>query len=159
MNWSLFLSFCFFNLLNVIIQTVKSIATIKCGKTMAAAVNALAYGLYTYIIILTNADLNLFIKMAVVAGANFIGVWCVKYFEEKGRKDKMWKVEMAIPNGKEVAAFEELDHAKIPFNWCNRGGWTIFNCYCMEQKDTAKVVEIAKTAGGKFSAYESKQTF
>lgn len=156
---SLFVSFCFFNLLNVIIQTVKSIATIKCGKTIAAAVNALAYGLYTYIIILTNADLNLFVKMGVVAGANFVGVWVVKWFEERSRKDKMWKVEMAIPYDKEVDAYSNLIDAGIPFNHLTHGKWTIFNCYCMEQKDTQMVVDMAKLLGGKLSAYESKMAF
>ena len=44
----LLILFIVMNILNVIIQTIKSIATIKCGKTVAALVNALAYGLYTY---------------------------------------------------------------------------------------------------------------
>ena len=35
--------FIVLNVLNVIIQTVKSICTIKCGKLMASFVNALAY--------------------------------------------------------------------------------------------------------------------
>ena len=44
--------FIILNIVNVIIQTVKSIATIKCGKYMAAFVNAVAYGLYTVVVIL-----------------------------------------------------------------------------------------------------------
>mgnify|MGYP006923286367 CR=1 FL=1 len=80
--------FIVMNVLNVIIQTIKSIATIKCGKTAAAAINALAYGLYTYIIVLTNCDLPLLAKCLIVAGANFVGVWVVKYFEEKARKQE-----------------------------------------------------------------------
>ena len=78
------------NILNVVIQTIKSIATIKCGKTAAALINALAYGLYTYIVVLTMCDLPLLAKCLIVAGCNFVGVWVVKYFEEKARKDKLW---------------------------------------------------------------------
>ena len=84
------------NELNVIIQTVKSICTIKCGKTVAAIVNAVAYGLYTYIIVLTNCDLPLLAKCLIVASANFVGVWVVKFFEEKARKDKLWKIEATV---------------------------------------------------------------
>ena len=40
--------FIVLTILNVVIQTIKSIATIKCGKWAAALVNAVAYGLYTY---------------------------------------------------------------------------------------------------------------
>ena len=46
-------SYIVFNILNVIIQTIKSIVTIKCNKWIAAIVNAIAYGLYTYIVVLT----------------------------------------------------------------------------------------------------------
>ena len=42
MNEKLFITFCILNIANVIIQTVKSIATIKCKKTMAAIINAIA---------------------------------------------------------------------------------------------------------------------
>ena len=45
------ISYVLFNVLNVIIQTIKSIVTIKCNKYIASIVNAVAYGLYTYIII------------------------------------------------------------------------------------------------------------
>ena len=43
MDTKLLIIFIVLNVVNVIIQTVKSIATIKCGKTMAALVNAIAY--------------------------------------------------------------------------------------------------------------------
>ena len=45
------ISYVVFNVLNVIIQTVKSIVTIKCNKWVASIVNAIAYGLYTYIVV------------------------------------------------------------------------------------------------------------
>ena len=50
--------FVVMNVLNVIIQTIKSIATIKCGKTVASLVNAIAYGLYTYVIFFTSESLT-----------------------------------------------------------------------------------------------------
>ena len=48
---SLLTTFILLNILNVIIQTVKSLATVKCGKTVAALVNAVAYGLYTIVVV------------------------------------------------------------------------------------------------------------
>ena len=98
MTKQLLILFIVFNILNVIIQTIKSIATIKCGKAVAAIINAVAYGLYTYIVVLTMCDLPLLWKCFIVAGCNFVGVFTVKWFEEKARKDKLWKVELTIPN-------------------------------------------------------------
>ena len=155
---NLLVTFVIFNVLNVIIQTVKSIATIKCNKWVASLVNAIAYGLYTYIVVLTVCELSLWIKVLVVALANLVGVFVVKLIEEKSRKDKLWKVEMAIPQpfGEFIARAMEENYPNIPFNYQDLGKWTVFNCYCNEQKDTKICIDIAKNYNGKISAYESK---
>ena len=144
------------NLLNVVIQTVKSIATIKCGKWGASIINALAYGFYTYIVVLTVCDLPLIFKCLVVAVANLVGVFIVKLFEEKARKDKLWKVEIACL----YAYVDELQgyftEYNIPYNYQWVGKWCMFNCYCMTQEDTQIVKDIALKRECKISAYESK---
>lgn len=159
MNSTLILTFIFFNILNVVIQTVKSIATIKCGKTMAAIVNAVAYGLYTYIIVLTNCDLPMWIKVIVVALANLVGVFVVKYVEEKKRKDRLWKVELAVPFRNATTAENLIRENKISYNAVIVGDWVMFNTYCENQKQSSKMAEISKVVGGKISAYESKAVF
>lgn len=144
------------NILNVIIQTVKSIATIKCGKGTAAIINAVAYGLYTYIVVLMVCELPILVKCLIVGGANLVGVWLVKYFEEKGRKDKLWKLEIAIPKQYGVATNTYLNEKEIPHNYTSVGKWIMFNCYCSTQADTKATISIAKKYNGKVSAYESK---
>ena len=151
---NLLVTFVIFNVLNVIIQTVKSIATIKCNKWVASLVNAIAYGLYTYIVVLTVCELSLWIKVLVVALANLVGVFVVKLIEEKSRKDKMWKVEIAIPNKHFCKVDFEL--CEIPHNYQELGGWYVFNCYCDTQADTQFCIDLAKEYNGKYSAYESK---
>ncbi len=131
----LLILFIVMNIVNVVIQTVKSIATIKCGKTAAAIVNAVAYGLYTYIVVLTMCDLPLLAKCLIVAGANFVGVWVVKYFEEKARKDKLWKVECTIPafNAPYLIRLMNEEISTIPYNYIDIGKYYIFNFYCESQ--------------------------
>jgi uncharacterized protein YebE (UPF0316 family) len=153
---NLLATFVFFNILNVIIQTVKSIATIKCNKWVASLVNAVAYGLYTYIVVLTVCNLPLWVKMLVVALANLVGVFVVKLIEEKSRKDKLWKIEMAIPKEELELVKGMLNRKNIPFNYVEVGSWVMFNCYCNEQKDTAVCKSVTKNLRGKISAYESK---
>ena len=74
MSKELILIFIILNVLNVIIQTIKSLATIKCGKVGASIVNAIAFGLYTVVVVYTVCELPLWFKVVVVAVANFIGV-------------------------------------------------------------------------------------
>ena len=113
----LLILFVVLNIANVIIQTVKSIATIRCGKGVAAIVNAVAYGLYTIVTIYTLCDLPLFLKAGVVAVCNLIGVYVVKYFEEKARKDKLWKIEMTVRADKTEVLKRELDELDLPFKY------------------------------------------
>ena len=48
---NLLLLFIILNIINVVVQTAKSIITIKSGKIVASIVNAVAYGFYTVVLI------------------------------------------------------------------------------------------------------------
>lgn len=160
MNYQLLIIFTILTILNVIIQTVKSIATIKCGKIAASVINALAYGLYTYVVFFTASEgMSLHSKALITAGANLVGVYIVKYFEEKGRKDKLWKVELAVPQDKANATERCIIGYEIPYNSIRVGSWVMFNCYCDTQKQSSEMAKIAKDMGGKISAYESKPIY
>lgn len=153
----LLLLFIIMNILNVIIQTVKSIATIKCGKSVAAIVNAVAYGLYTYIVVLTMCDLPLLAKCLIVAAANFIGVFVVKYCEEKARKDKLWKVEATVLRGYKQELNSTLDQLSISHNYVdNVGKYTLFNIYCETQKESALAKSVLDKYKAKYFVSESK---
>jgi uncharacterized protein YebE (UPF0316 family) len=157
MNWELLWLFIVLNVLNVIIQTVKSIATIKCGKWSAAVVNAIAYGLYTIVVVYTVCDLNLWLKVAVVAVANLVGVYVVKLFEEKTRKDKLWKVEATIPYTLTSNLHHELEKNAIAHNYItNVGSYSIFNIYCPSQEVSIAVRSALEKVGAKYFVSESK---
>lgn len=157
MEMKLFVLFVIMNVVNVVIQTIKSIATIKCGKTAAAVVNALAYGLYTYIVVLTMCDLPLLAKCLVVAGANFVGVWVVKFFEEKARKDRLWKVEATVPTAMTSLVHSILDRNGISHNYVEGvGSYTIFNIYCPTQNESVLVRELLENGNIKYFVSESK---
>ena len=157
MEMKLLILFIVMNILNVLIQTIKSLATIKCGKTVAAVVNAIAYGLYTYIIVLTNCDLPMIWKCAIVASANFIGVWVVKFFEEKSRKAKLWKVEATVYEPYTDSLCKALKENDIPFNYIeNIGKWTIFNVYCETREQSANAKAVLDYHKAKYFVSESK---
>lgn len=152
----LLIVFIFANIANVIIQTVKSICTVKCGKGVAALVNAIAYGFYTYIIVLTNANLPLLYKCLIVAFCNLIGVYVVKYFEEKARKDKLWLVKITIPIENQEKVKKLLEIHNIPNTYYDLKKYFVFDCFCEKQKDTEKVLNICQKFNGKSFATENK---
>ena len=156
MEMKLLILFVVMNVVNVVIQTIKSIATIKCGKVAAAVVNAVAYGLYTYIVVLTMCDLPLLAKCLIVAGANFIGVYVVKYFEEKARKDKLWKVEATVPRDVAIDLVRKLKANDLPYNYVDIHKYYLFNVYCATQTESRVVKAILDQYGAKYFVSESK---
>ena len=154
---TLLLTFIILNILNVIIQTVKSIATIKCGKGAAALVNAVAYGLYTVVTVYMMCELDLWLKALIVALANLVGVYVVKYFEEKSRKDKLWKVEATVLRGWTKELHRELVKEEIPHNYLeNVGKYTLFNIFCETQTQSAKAKIILDSYEAKYFVSETK---
>ena len=157
MDWNLFWIFVVLNVVNVVIQTVKSIATIKCGKVPAAVINAVAYGLYTIVVVYTVCELPLWLKATVVAVANLVGVYVVKVLEEKARKDKLWKVEDTVLRGYTEELHSLLDRVSIPHNYLeNVGKYTLFNIYCDTQKESALAKELLDKYHAKYFVSESK---
>ena len=152
------LIFIVLTILNVVIQTIKSIATIKCGKWVAALINAVAYGLYTYVIFFTSSEgLDLHAKAVITAFANLVGVYVVKLFEEKARKDKVWKVECTAYHYLTTHIHTCLKEMGIAHNYIeNVGQFTIFNIYCPTQLESAKVKELMDSCECKYFVSESK---
>lgn len=145
------------NIINVIIQTIKSLATIKGSPMVAAIVNATAYGFYTYIIIITNYDLPIWQKMLIVALCNLIGVYIVKKIEEKSKKDKLWKIEATVK--KEIEwrkIINWLIQNDIPYNYINIDKYILINSYCATQEESKKVKEILNQYHAKYFVSETK---
>lgn len=142
MDTKLLLIFIALNITNVIIQTIKSLVTVKCGKTAAALINAAAYGLYTVVVIYTVCELPLYLKALIVAICNLVGVYVVKLIEERARRDKLWKVEATIPVEIAEKVKHDLRANGLPYNYIDIEKYYLFNVYCenQEQSKVAKVI-------------------
>ena len=142
MDTKLLLIFIILNITNVIIQTIKSLVTVKCGKTAAALINAAAYGLYTVVVIYTVCELPLYLKALIVAICNLVGVYVVKLIEERARRDKLWKVEATIPVEIAEKVKHDLRANGLPHNYIDIEKYYLFNVYCenQEQSKVAKVI-------------------
>lgn len=154
MDMNLFWLFVVLNVVNVVIQTIKSLATVKCGKGLAAIINALAYGFYTIVVVYMVCELPLWLKVVVVGLCNLVGVFVVKWGEELARKDKLWKVELTVPEKFTNAI--DFDLKDIPHSYILVGKHTLFNFYCATQKESARVKVVANQYEAKYFVAESK---
>lgn len=138
-----FIIFFLFSLLNVILQTLKSILTIRGGKVIASFANAVAFGFYTVVIKqLTGFDIMTAVIITVLA--NLVGVYVSITLTEKMSKDKLWKITAVVDSDKDIEIMkirlkyhdvgyttEKLDNGKVKFD-----------IYSYSQNDTSQVKEI-----------------
>lgn len=157
---TLLILFIVLNALNVVIQTVKSLCTVKCGKTIAAIVNALAYGLYTVVLVYMQCDLSIIAKALVVGGCNLVGVYIVKVVEEKLQKEKLWKVELTIKNDYQTLSelTSRLNTQNIPFNYSVTDNQkdAVFNIFCYTKTQSRKLKKSIEDLNAKYFITENK---
>ena len=152
---NLLIIFIVLSIVNVVLNTIKSIVTVNGGKFSAAIINAITFFVYTYVIIYTNCELSMLTKAGVTALVNFVGVYIVKWIEEKARKDKLWKVEVTVPREYAPNVHGELQY--IPHNSIFIDSkYILFNIYCESQKESASVKEIVNKYNAKYFVSESK---
>ena len=76
--------FAIATIVNVTLSTIRAICTIKGGKWISATTNAICYGFYPLIVMLTaKGTVDILINMGITAIANFCCVWIIKFVEEK----------------------------------------------------------------------------
>lgn len=153
----LFIIFVILNILNVIIQTVKSIMTIKCGKVAASIANAVAYGLYTVVLVYMSCDLSTIQKALIVGGCNLVGVYIVKSIEEKTNKERIWKIEVTAPVTEYDNIMNEIKAHNISHNTYEIDNeYFGINIYSKTKADSEKTKTIVNKYNVHYFVTESK---
>lgn len=154
---SLLVFFIVLNVINVILQTVKTLVTTKSGPIVASIGNAIAYGVYTVLLVYMTCDLSLWAKVFIVGGCNLVGVYIVKILEKKMQKDRLWKIEVTVPYTYSAEVNNKLNEVDLSHNYIDLGEkYTIFNIYCSTQSESKKAKKIVKEYSAKYFASEAK---
>lgn len=132
-------------IVNVTLSTIRALCTIKGGKWLSATMNAVCYGFYPLIVMLTaKGTVDILINMLITAVVNFVCVWIIKLVEEKARKDKLWKFECTILKD-ELPRLQELlklGFYDIPYNYIDIDKYYIVNFYCATQQQSADIKKL-----------------
>ena len=149
--WKHIVIFFVLQLVNVILQTIKSIVTIKGSKFAAAISHAIAYGFYTIIVIYMAGDMELWAKIAVTVVTNFIGVYISVALLDKVRKVQLWKIEATVKSHFSATIHKLLDDNKISHNFIQLSNdEVIFNIYSKTKFESQRVKNILDSYHAKF---------
>ena len=156
MNIELLITFIILSIINVIFSTVRSIVTIKGNKVTASFISGGYFAFYNIMLLYTVADFPMWQKCIITFVCNVIGVFIVKFIEEKSRKDKLWKVQATIPRAEASRLINYLENSELSYNYIDINKYYLFNFYCPTQKESASVKELLDNFHAKYFVSESK---
>lgn len=156
MNYEFLLVFVGLSIVNVVFSTIRSIVTINGSKAVASLISGGYFAFYNIMMIYTVADFPMWQKCVITFVCNVVGVWFVKWGEEKARKDKLWKVEATVTSDKAKWLISRLKEQNIPHNYIDVEKWVIFNIYCATQNESKIAKAHLDVANAKYFVSESK---
>ena len=157
MNYEFLLVFVGLSIVNVVFSTIRSIVTINGSKAVASLISGGYFAFYNVMMIYTVADFPMWQKCLITFVCNVVGVWLVKWGEEKARKDKLWKIEATVYEPYTESLYNDLKKAGIPCNYIpNIGKYSVFNIYCETQKESKRAKELLDFNKAKYFVSESK---
>jgi len=169
--------FFILQLINVILSTIKSIATIKGTRKSAALMNGIYYGYYTFVIkaistwefthffgLEINKEYTVWFAAGVTLITNVIGVWFSLYIlaklRDRNKKDELWLCKTTIKVAEYQKLVDTLHAENMKFStpvidWSERKAADI---YLYSKEDTRKIKKIFKNFDTiKYCVIETKE--
>ena len=153
---SFLITFIVLSIINVMFSTIRSIITLNGNKLTASFVSGGYFAFYNIMMIYTVADFPMWQKCLITFICNVIGVYIVKWGEEKARKDKLWKVEATVNKADFEENKEMLNLMKVPHNYIDIEKYVILNFYCATGKQSEIVKDLLSEMNAKYFVAESK---
>lgn len=146
------------SLINVILNTIKTLIMYRKETLSSATINAVTYGFYTIIVVLMAGDIPLVWKIILTAFANFVGVIISMKIMEHFERERLWKIESAIKFEKAQTVADLLDNAHISYNYSvtSDSKYVMFNIYSKTKEHSRAVREILKEFNAKYFVTEGK---
>lgn len=142
---NMILLFTALTILNTILQTIKSLCTVRCPSIVSAITNSITYSVYTFVIFFTTADgMPLWMKAAITAVANFFGVYVANFlFDKIFTKIVRWKVEVSVSNDSAIDFQRQLRENGYEFYVCGYSStWKAYAVFCATKAQSELLKKI-----------------
>ena len=156
MNYEFLMVFVGLSIVNVVFSTIRSIVTINGNKIVASLISGGYFAFYNIMMIYTVADFPMWQKCVITFVCNLVGVFLVKWGEEKARKDKLWKVEATVKPTEVEAIKRFCESFNLPFSYIDIDKYVIFNFYCATQKESVLIKDVLNNHNARYFVSERK---
>ena len=147
-------------LINVGLNTAKTIIMHKEEKISSSIINAITFGFYAIIVVMTASALPLYITIIITVITNLVGVYASMWLLDKFKKDKLWEIVATITDTKcEHAVLYELDLSGISYNYVwtdSKDSVMVLTIYSENQKQSIIIKQILDKYNAKYIVHEEK---
>lgn len=148
------------SIVNVVLNTIKSIVTIKGSTLHAAIANAITFGFYTFIV-KQMAEVDLIISIPLTMIANFIGVYVAIGVLNLFKKDRLWKISCTVPAKKNIDVeaiakildSKDIENKIVPYKFGNT-----LEIYSYSQGESVFIKEIITKEQLKYTVVEIEKS-
>lgn len=158
--WGYIIIFIICSLVNVGLNTAKTIIMHKEEKISSSIINAITYGFYAIIVVMTASALPLWITILITALTNLIGVYGSMWLLEKFKQDSLWEIT-ATTDRKNIDEIREyLNICEIAHNYNlvdnYKNSKVVFRIYSESQKQSEEIKYILDKVGAKRIVHEER---
>ena len=152
---------CFFfamQLVNVILNTLKTCVIAKGNKVWASVISGICFGFYTFVVFYTAKDfMNLWAKAGITVVTNLIGTYFSMWLLEKLQKDKLWEIVANVKYEEQKDEIQKnLNESKMCYNIVkNNKGYT-FYIYSQNQNESAIIKKVLDNSNAKYFVHSEE---
>lgn len=159
--WGYAILFLVCQFINVALNTIKTIIMHREEKISSAIINAITYGFYTIIVVMTASELPLWLTMVITIITNLIGVYVSMLILEKFKKDSLWEIVATVQNfnNEKCYLIAKFSEENISYNWFttdNNPTEYIFHIYSKSQKESAIIKKELNSVNAKYIVHEER---
>ena len=145
--------------INVALNTAKTIIMHKEEKISSSLINAITFGFYAIIVVMTASALPLWITIIITIITNLIGVYGSMWLLNRFKKDSLWEI-VATVKGTDNVRYLEMSFAidKISYNYTNTNKEKeyVFHIYSENQKQSAFIKKELEEINAKYIVHEER---
>jgi hypothetical protein len=158
MNYEFLLVFMGLSIVNVVFSTIRSLVVNNGGKFSASLLSGGYFAFYNIMMVYTVADFPMWQKCVITFVCNVVGVFLVKWGEEKSRKDKLWKIEATFKHDDSlIAELNEWGKVNdIGFKYNDIVKYYEIDFYSHTQAESVIIKNFINKHNGKYFVAESK---
>ena len=144
--------FIIFSLINVILSTLKTLIMVNAGRNSAIIINAVCYGFYT-LVVKQLAEVDYMTAVIVTILTNIVGVWVSYKIMDFFKKDRLWRITVALKTADEFAkCVEQL--GKYNISYTPIANSNSLDIYSYNQNESAIIKNILQNYKHKYFIQE-----